>query len=227
MAADSRRNSGLGVMSGMFGLLGRRVSEADSVQEAPERAAAPDVFERVDRPARDVARLLNESPIFQSLNDRELLMIAEFGHIARCHGGTHCWSAGDPAQYLVQVCEGRLEMRVSILPGNDHTVRIARAGDLLGVEAVFGAQNHHLAAIATERTAVVRLQVSELRRHYEAGRPGAIKVYVALAGIIGAQVRDATVEVSRLLEKTSIRPAQGSGVEATEAAMNDLLSGKH
>ncbi len=226
MATDPRRKSGLGVMSGMFGLLGRRGSDVEEASEGPERSAAQDPFERVDRPARDVARLLAESPIFQGLNDRELMMIAEFGHIARCHGGTTCWSAGDPAQYLVQVREGRLEMRVSILPGNDHTVRVAKAGDLLGVEAVFGAPSYHLAAVATERTAVVRLPIAELRRVYEAGRPAAIKLYVAFAGVIGTQVKDATLEVGRLLEKTSIKPTQGSGVGSSELAMKDLLAGK-
>jgi len=122
------------------------------------------------------------------------------------------------------VVQGRIEMRASILPGVEHQVRAHVSGEVLGIEALFGAETYSLGAFASERTAVLRIPIADLRRFLEIGRPAAIKLYVAIVGALGAQVRDATMEVATLLERTSIMPSRGESI--SEAALNDLLTSK-
>lgn len=221
MAQDPRQKS---VLSGMFSVLARTNSDVSDLRSSPVERTPPDPFERMDRPARDIVRLMADIPVFADLNDRERTVIAEMTHVARCHGGTEIWRDGDRAHWLLMVVQGRIEMRASLLPGVEHQVRAHPPGDVLGTEALFGAEAYNLGAFASERTAVLRIPIVDLRRLLEVGRPAAIKLYVAIIGALGSQVRDATVEVANLLERTSLMPTRGEGI--SEAVLNDLLSKK-
>lgn len=229
MAQDRGAKTGL---SGMFGLLGGgkndtgngRTSEQQARRTSEAARAESDPFERMERPARDIVRLMADAPVFADLSERDRATIADLAHVARCHGGTSLWNAGDRAHWLVVVVQGRIESRANLLPGVEHPVRVSIPGDVIGIEAIFGAELYHHGCFATERTAVLRIPIVEVRRALELGRPAAIKLYVAIAAALGAQVREATVEVVRLLEKTSIMPARGVGI--SDGALNDLLNQK-
>jgi len=208
----------------MFGVLTRNKSDASARRSSAVERTAPDPFERMERPVRDIVRLMADIPVCADLSERERTVIAEMAHVARCHGGTELWRGGDRAFWLLMVVQGRIEMRASILPGVEHQVRAHPPGDVLGIEALFGAEAYSLGAFASERTAVLRVPIADLRRFLEVGRPAAIKLYVAIVGALGSQVRDATIEVASLLERTSIMPTRGEGI--SESVLNDLLTRK-
>lgn len=209
---SERRRSGLAGMSGMFGLLGRRNSEPEERRRTSEVAqpSRVDNMERLQRPPRDIARLMNDVPLFSALEIREREALAEIAEIARCHGGTQVWGAGDSASHVMMLLQGRIEMRKRIGPGVEHTVRIYGPGDVVGIEAALGGTTYHLGAFATERTAALRLPSYELRQVIDVGKPAAVKLYAALALVLGDQLREATVEVVKLLERASIMPKTGA-----------------
>ncbi len=215
---SERRRSGLSGVSGMFGLLGRRSSEpgerkqsgADRRSSISERRPFVDAMDRMERAPRDVARLMADVPIFAGLESRECEALAEITHIARCHGGTQIWAAGDHAMHVVFVLQGRLEMRQRIGPGVEHIVRVFGQHDIAGLEAALGSETYHLTAFASERSAVLRIPVAELRQVLAVGKPAAVKLYSGLALQLGQQLRDATLEVVQLLERASVMPQSGS-----------------
>lgn len=223
---DERRKSGIGV-SGVFEMLGLRKSRATSgVSRAPSetlRPRVPDPMERLQRPARDVARLMGDIPLFSALNARDRDIIAEFTHISRCHGGTPIWTAGDPGLWLLVMLEGRVEMRSRIGPGVEHMVRAHVKGDVVGLEAGLGAETYHLAAFATERSAVLRIAVHELRQVLAVGKPAAVKLFMSLGNALGDRLRAATIEVTDLLERGSVMPALGEAVSSDD--LSKLLGG--
>lgn len=220
---SERRRSGLAGVSGMFGLLGRRNSEPEERKRTSEVAlpAFVDNMERLERPARDVARLMNDVPLFSALEHREREALAEIAGIARCHGGTQIWSAGDAASHVMMLLQGRVEMRKRIGPGVEHTVRVHGPGDVVGIEAALGGSTYHLGAFATERTAALRIPSQDLRQVIEVGKPAAVKLYAALALVLGDQLREATVEVVKLLERASIMPK--SGATSGDDVLSSLL----
>ena len=221
MSDDPRRKSGL---SGLFGVLTRAKSDVTTRRPSTAERSVVDPFERMDRPTRDIVRLMADIPVFTDLSERERTVIAEMAHVARCHGGTALWGSGERAHWLLMVVQGRIEMRANLLPGVEHQVRVHLPGDVLGIEALFGSETYSLGAFASERTAVLRIPIVELRQFLEVGRPAAIKVYVAIVAALGMQVLDATMEVAKLLERTSIMPSRGEGI--SESVLSDLLSKK-
>lgn len=222
---SERRRSGLAGMSGMFGLLGRKPSD-QSARRRSSQAAPPvftDAMERLQRGPRDVARLMNDAPLFAELEPAEREVLAEIVQIARCHGGTQIWQAGDPAVYAMVMLQGRVELRRRIGPGVEHAVRVMAAGDIVGLEAALGASAYHLGAFATERTAVLRIPRAELQQVLAVGKPSAVKLYVALSLRLGDQLREATQEVVRLLERASVMPKSGS--TSGDDMLGSLLKG--
>jgi CRP-like cAMP-binding protein len=212
--ADQRRKSGLGGVSGMFGLLTGRRSSA-SEERRPSSSARPrihDPMERLPRPPRDIARLMADIEAFGELNTRDREVLADISHIARCHGGTAVWTAGDPAMWMMVIVEGRIEMRARIGPGVEHMVRSHVKGDIVGVEAGLGAETYHLNAFASERTAVLRVSCADLRQVIGVGKPAAVKLFASLSVALGDQLRAATLEVVDLLERSSIMPSRGDTV---------------
>ncbi|MEY3011724.1 MAG: hypothetical protein RIT45_459 [Pseudomonadota bacterium] len=211
----------------MFGLLGRRSSEPpersrsstdDRRSSAGEHRPFVDAMDRLERGPRDVARLMADVPIFSDLEPRECEALAEITHIARCHGGTQLWAAGDHAMHVVFVLQGRLEMRQRIGPGVEHVVRVFGEHDIAGLEAALGSETYHLTAFASERSAVLRIPVMELRQVLAVGKPAAVKLYSGLAQQLGQQLRDATLEVVHLLERASVMP------QSSSVAGDDVLS---
>ena len=179
----------------------------DPKASRPERARDP--MERLRKPPREVLKLMEPIPLFEELNVRERTVLSEMAEVVRCSGGTKVFEGGDDGLYLYCVLKGRLELRTASAPGLTLAVREIPEGRLAGLDAVLTQAPYHMSCVALENTAAMRFHTSQLHQLLQAGTPAAIKLFVAMRLELGTDLRAATLQVTRLLESSSVR---GSGV---------------
>lgn len=174
---------------------------------ASNRSAAyhvmPDGMERVQRGTRDVLRLITDVPMLQDLHDRERAVLAEVVEIVRCPGGTVLYEQGQFGSHLYILLQGRVELRSQVGPGIYHSLAVLTDGDVVGLDAALSGGDYHTQARAQDKTAALRVRTDTLRKFIEAGRPAGIKLFVALSDRLGQQIRAATDDVVRILEKSA------------------------
>lgn len=179
-----------------------------------------DPMQRLPRTPRDMLQLFETVDVFQETNLRERATLAEIAEVVRCAGGTKVFEAGEEGRYLYCVLQGRLELRAAAGPGTTHHVRGIPAGRLAGLDAVLTQQPYHLACFAVENTAALRFQTTQLHQMLAMGTPAAVKLFSAMRTELGSAIRDATMQVAKLLEATAVR-----GSSLGSARLETTLSG--
>ena len=174
---------------------------------ASSRSAAyhvmPEGMERVQRGVRDILRLISEIPLLRDLHERERSVLAEVVEIVRCPGGTVLYQQDQFGSHLYILLQGRVEIRSQVGPGIFHSMRDLGDGDVAGLDAALSGGDYHTQARALDKTAALRIRTDTLRKFVEAGQPAGIKLFVALTEQLGQQIRAATDDVVRILEKSA------------------------
>lgn len=207
----------------------RRTSNVvDTGRRSSAYHALPENMERVQRSMRDVLRLLGDVPMLRDLHERERGVLAEIAEIVRCPGGTVLYEPGQAGTHLYIILQGRVEIRARVGPGIFHGVRVLEDGEAAGLDAALGGNDYHMQARSLEKTAALRFRTDALRTLIEAGRPAGVKLFGVLSNELGVQIRNSTVEVVRLLAKTSMRMTANANKregEYSDADLSKILGG--
>ncbi len=182
-----------------------------------------DRMERLQRPARDIVKLMADLPLFEQLTERERASLAELAELARCPGGTVVFESGEEGRYVYCVIQGTLELRTRTGPGIFHEVRTIGVGQVTGLDAMLSGSPYHMKCVALEGTATLRFRSEQMRELLAAGRPFAIKFFNSLCDELGSQIREATLAVVRMLEATSLRPRADDDALYSKDQIRDLL----
>ena len=174
-----------------------------------------DPMEVLDKPQRDILALMDEVQLFADLNLRERVALAEIAEVVRCPGGdTIVFEPGEEGRFLYCVIKGRLEVRATIGTGLTHTVREVGPGHTAAIDVVLTQTPHHMTCYAVETMAGLRFHAAKLHQLLSIGTPAAIKLFAAMRAELGADMRDVTLHVVKLLSEASRHSGFGAPVSS-------------
>lgn len=121
-------------------------------------------------PTAAIRKVLAESSLFKDLNDEERDKIAQFSRIVIFETGDFLCRQGDFAEKIYVVIQGTVAVEVGLL-GRQRvrraTIEIARRGESVGWSAGVGVEQYITSAHAVEKTAVVAIDGTAIRRLFE------------------------------------------------------------
>jgi CRP/FNR family cyclic AMP-dependent transcriptional regulator len=142
------------------------------------------------------ADLLKDVPLFQFLDDRERVELAEQLDVLGVKAGDTLFKVNDPGDSLYVVRSGEVEIFFKNDTGERIILEVAGRGDFFGELALFDGGPRSASVVATEDTEVFRLSHSHLENFIHA-QPGA-----AMA-ILAAMARRLRVSADRLRHTAS------------------------
>lgn len=165
-------------------------------------------LEVLRRSQRETMKFIEDVALFEELHTREREAMAEMAEIVRCPGGTVVYDTGEEGRWLYVVLQGEMELRTRVGPGIQHTFRLIGPGKCAGLDAILSRSDYHMQCVARDKTAALRFVGRDLLEAMERGSPAAVKVFAAMGLQLGADIREATLNVVHMLEKTSMMPSK-------------------
>lgn len=107
------------------------------------------------RPVR--MRVLSRVPYFRGLPEDEISRIDERMHTSSWPAGTSIYHAGDPADHLYVVAEGRVKLSQSTASGTETLTDILVPGELFGAMSTLGEPEHLHSASALVGSCTLRI----------------------------------------------------------------------
>lgn len=145
--------------------------------------------------------ILNQSPMFASLDETSLDLLQPLFESYACQAGTVILQQGKPADYLYLIVSGSAEVSYKPYDGNPITVTHVERGGLFGWSAVVGSEKYTSSTIAIEALEAVRVRGSDLRKfcveHPEVGR----EILERLANSVSGRWKDAWEQVKSILSQ--------------------------
>ncbi len=163
--------------------------------------------EIIQRPVREVIRMMDGLHVFEELHGREREVIGGLAEVFRCPGGMVVFEPGDDGQWLYVVVQGRLQLRTRTGPGMHHAFREIEVGGCAGLSATMSQLDYHMKCVALEKTAGLRFRGEDLHDLASDGQTAGVKLYAGLCQELGKEIREATLEVVNMLERTSMMPS--------------------
>lgn len=166
-------------------------------------------------PARDIAELLQASPLFAGLPPREVQALAAIARQERVRAREYVFMEGDPPAWFCLVVSGRVKILRQSRGGKDVVLELLGPGEPFGGVAVIERRPYPASAQATEPSAILKIPqdaiVALADRH-----PSVIR---EMALLIGRRLRAAHDSVKSLavdpvearLAATLVRLAERDG----------------
>ncbi len=132
-------------------------AEPGSPEAAPPRAGG----------RADPIALLRRSSLLGTLDEEDLIRLAQRSRLRRYRRGQVLFTEGDPADAVTLVAEGRLKVLVIADDGREHVVNIAEVGDTIGELALADAGPRSATVEALDEAVVMvvdRVVVEEMIR---------------------------------------------------------------
>jgi CRP/FNR family transcriptional regulator len=98
--------------------------------------------------------------LFCNLSEKTMAHFDSIAHTVRYTGGTAFIAEGDPCESIYLICSGRVKLSVTSRDGKVLILRVATAGDALGLSAALNAGPYELTAETIEPC-----QLKVVRRH--------------------------------------------------------------
>lgn len=117
--------------------------------------------------SQEVAELLAAVPLFERLDTSARALCANEFQEKRFAAGQTLFSRGEPGEYLMLICAGRVRLAVTTDEGRELSVRHAVRGDLLGEIAVLDGGPRSADAVALSAVTAATLRRTQLERMME------------------------------------------------------------
>jgi signal transduction histidine kinase len=174
------------------------------------------------------AERLRRSEIFGDLDDADLLAIAEFCTEERRDENEVVLAEGAPADAVFVVERGKLALEKKIQIGRHSTPRNAtigyvEPGKMAGFSGLVSPFIYSTSAVCLEPTRVIRVDGPALREYLEAHPAAGMKVFTAVAALIGDRYRHSIDTLTYFLSVVSHELR--SPLAAIENYLQTLLGG--
>lgn len=127
-------------------------------------SASPQTYRSPPAMIDSVASLVQRSPLFSKLDERDCKSIAADMHSVSLPARTGIFCRGDPPDNLYLVLEGRVRLSVVSQGGRELSFRIAEAGDIFGEIALLDGDTRSADATTITQTRMMALARSSLDR---------------------------------------------------------------
>ena len=157
--------------------------------------------------------ILKQSLIFSSLNESELIELAEFASERRFEPGEFVFWEEDAPDWFYIIAEGRIKVLKHSSSGKELIIAFFSTGEMFGEVAVFENKPYPASAQAVTKTRVFGIKREDFLR-FLAGRP---QVALRIISILSGRLRDA---------QGRLRDLAGERVEQRLARTLLMLSSK-
>ena len=137
--------------------------------------------------ASTVLGLLGKVPIFQFLDDEELMAVASRMGLTTYAAGKIIFNKDEPGTTLQVIAGGSVKIFMPSEGGEEAPLAVLNAGDFFGELALLDGGVRTARAVALSRTAILILERDEFVRFITTHPEGATAVFQALASLIRRQ----------------------------------------
>lgn len=145
---------------------------------------------------RELLDFLGDSPLFSTLSRRELRNLADILHHRTYQDGEFVFLKGQPGAAMFIIKTGRINVIDYGKENGETVIATLNSGDLFGELALLDDSPRSASAKAVEPTVIYAISRTDLDHLLTTSPQAGLRVYRALAGIIGTRLKNANVQIS-------------------------------